>query len=481
MGIVLAFGLLGLFFLALFSEFSFSQDDGGSENKNYQLTLAPYLDDEIFTGTSYTHLFKITIKNKNCSVQDLVTVEYNITGTSFFKLENFNKKVGCSSYAETGEFTPISAGDYLLCGRIINSSIPPENYSSQLTCKNFNVIETANLSCNYSLSIKAEETLIYQQGQSIEFTPTLNQEDFPFTIDYWIEDLFGNLAKPKVTTANTNQKSWKTNIEETDKVLLIKAKVYPKCQDTNLSDNSAEKMFIVANKDFHQDSGNSEAKDSASSKSSETDSSIKIIKITPDDPTFGELVKAELEIYKGDTGKYSLSAWAESGGKEISEKTKVNLKDKYQTYKITLPIQLDPNCDLKIKEGKATIQVEGLDESAKETISLNGINKKLCSGNNPPKESESKETVLKEPKSSAQKSTPKSDSDDLSVSYEETNSPTKAGSSSSYAMTDSEKALADESSGIIIYQNSSEKAKKVILYLLVITLALLCLVLVRGK
>lgn len=449
------------------------------EDSNYPLSLSIYLKEPVYLGISYDQLFKISFQNKNCSQSDNVTVEYNFVGPDFSKSGTFSKKVGCSSYADTGEFTPNSIGSYQLCGKIISTTSLEQNYSKDNICQDFTVTDLETISCDLSLTIDNDENLIYSQGQSIEFKPELNDKFYPFTIEYWIEDIFGNLIKNKVTTTNTNQKSWKADISETDRVLFIKAQVNPKCKDLNQSNNYAEKMLIVTNENFIYDSG-SNNDNFENNKKNQAESEIKIIKITPEDPTFGELVKAELEIYKGDTGKYSISAWAESGGKEISEKTKINLKDKYQTYKITLPIQLESNCDLKTKEGKATIRVEGLDESAKETISVKGINKKLCSGNSgngDSKTPEPKETVSKESKSSAQKS----DSDDSTISSEETNFPTKASSSSSYAMTASEKALADQSSGIVVYQNSSEKAKKVILYLLVITLGLLCLVLVKKK
>lgn len=443
------------------------------DDSGYPLSLSIYLKEPVYAGISYTRLFKISFKNKNCSQQDNVTVEYNLTGPDFSKTSAFSKKVGCSSYADTGEFSPDSAGNYLLCGKIVHSS-SEENYSKDGVCKSLAVTDLKNISCDLSLTLNAEENLIYLQGQTIEFQPELDEETYPFSIDYWIEDLFGNPVKNKVTTTNTNQKSWKADIGETDRVLMIKAIVYPKCQDLNQSNNYVEKMLVVTNEDFDKES---EDEDDGSGKG-QAESEIKIIKIMPEDPTFGELVKAELEIYKGETGKCSVSAWAESNGKEISEKTKINLGTKFKTYKLAIPVQLDPNCDLKIKGGKAKIIVSGLDEKAEENIKVSGINKKLCSGKGDSKEPETKGTAAQEPKSAAKKS----DSDKSSLfSSENQDLPTKAGTSSGYTLAASEKSLAEEGSGIVVYQSSSEKAKKAVLYLLIITLGLLSLVLVRGK
>ena len=71
--------------------------------------------------------------------------------------------------------------------------------------------------------------------------------------------------------------------------------------------------------------------------------------------------RAEIEIYKSSTNKYSVSVWVEKEGKSISEKTKINLKNKNINYKLNLPVQLKPNCDGKIKDGNAQLIVEGLD------------------------------------------------------------------------------------------------------------------------
>lgn len=552
-------------------------------SSGYPLSLSVYLKEPVYARISYTHLFKISFKNKNCSQQDNVTVEYNVSGPGFSKTGVFSKKVGCSSYAGTGEFAPNSAGSYLLCGKIVHSS-SEQNYSKGGICKSFLVADLETVSCDLSLSLNAEENLIYQQGQTIKFQPVLNEEIYPFSIDYWIEDLFGNIFKSKVTTSNTNQKSWKADIEETDKVLLIKAQVNPQCQDINLSDNYAEKMFIVANQDF---TPNSEATD----KNQPEDSFIKIIKINPEEPAFGELVKAELEIYKGNTNKYSLSAWAEKGSKAISEKTKINLNDKYRTYKIALPIQLEPNCDLKIEEGRAQIIISGLGKTAEGAVKLKGINKKLCSGPNsksplPSASASGTLSALGNPKLSyeildlpsisflgrplefkvrflgdqkehqvqvwsylyrgskcyscdggqreenlkifylnsgetreipfdlipdsdlepgkynlkvkiikdSQKTEQELNAEIIFISeVQQKDSPLALDSAQnllaeksadgfdSAGLTPIGKELAEAASGFIVYQSSSEKAKKAALYILIIALGLLCLVLVRGK
>lgn len=335
--------------------------------------LSINLDEQIYLNTVYDSLFKIKIENKeNCSEKDSITVFYNITKSSseksLVKEGEFTKEIGCSSYASTGEFIPREAGKYILCGKIIDPSFIESESSANLICREVEVIDTLTILCQINLQITQEGNLILNNGQSLSFKPVLNNESFPFVVEYWIEDLFGNLVKSKINTTNTNQKSWKTNIDEKDKVLFIKSQVYPFCKDENKTDNFAEKMFIVIKNDLLI---------SAAAENSSKSNMI-IQKITPSTIHYGDLLQADLEIYKGATAKYMVAAWVEKEGKALSEKTKINLKNDNLQYNLNLPVQLDPNCDRKFKDGSATLIVEGLGERAEEPITLAGINSDLC-------------------------------------------------------------------------------------------------------
>ncbi|MEK6845187.1 MAG: hypothetical protein AABY26_00390, partial [Nanoarchaeota archaeon] len=366
---------------------NFSDMPTGKNTSAIFATLSPHLQNEVFVGKSYDDLFKITLENKkNCSGKDKIQMAYNITsntpGVNYLVNGNRTKEVGCNSYADTGEFTPLMAGEYLLCGKIMGIINSTAGYSANPFCYLVKALDTTTVPCNMSLAIKTDDTMddtieysvktgslgFYQQDQSIKFTPELNAENYPYVIEYWIEDLFGNMVKPKYNTTNTNQKSWKAEIEEQDRVLWIKAKVYPFCKDVNLEDNFAAQMLVVVNNGAAKWLATGGNVKSGESESKENASSIKITKISPSPTEYGEILKAEVEIYKGGTNKYLVSAWVEMDGKEISEKTKVNLYTKYSKYKLSLPIQLDDNCNLK--EGKAKVIVSGLDDDAEENIEI---------------------------------------------------------------------------------------------------------------
>ena len=446
-------------------------------NENKTISLTPIIDPAVYLNHQYTSLFKLEIKNKSpCSPKDTVTVAYNISRENSLLVEDsFTKEIGCTSSAATGSFTIIEAGNYTLCGTIINSSVPG-NFPSPLSCQEFTTINTAELSCEVNLQLKTNETIFYENSQSIEFKPELNNKTFPFVIEYWIEDLFGQVVKPKINTTNTNEKSWKTNIEEQDRVLFLKAIVYPSCNDQDLSNNAVKEMFIVIKNE-------SETKSSSTEKTLEEDSTstanatINIIKISPETISFGKVIDAEIEIYKDATDKYSVSAWVEKSGKIISEKTKVHLKNKNTLYKFMLPVQIDPNCKEKIKDGDATLIVEGLGLHEEEEFTLEGLNKELC-----PKESKTESTESAE-KSTKKKSTTKTETKEK-VKATNQSLPLLSQADVTTSLFSSEKTQKKEVpdyDGLVVYESTSERSKKIASWTLILAFGLLSLILARRK
>lgn len=342
------------------------EDEEPEEAEGHDIKLEVYLDDEINLGIEQTKLFKITNINPEIDKVYDITVYYNITKDNvIIKEDTFVKdEVNYYSTTGTGSFLPEETGEYYICGRIISSTANDTNPNNDYVCKNFTVVDTSSIPCNLTLNITIDKE-IYTEGESIKFYNNLNNEEFPFIIEYWIEDFFGNIYKNRYNTVNTNQKSWKTNIEEQDRVLFIKSIVYPNCNDSNSSDNYAEKMFIVK------------------SESNETlenieESSLEIIEVD-DNVKFGDTADIKVNIYKSNTNKYSISLWVEDNGKKISEITKIHLYDKYSSYHGQLPIRLDSNCDLDLEDGKYDVVIEGLDKEDRKKMEIEGIKTSACS------------------------------------------------------------------------------------------------------
>tara|TARA_Y100000034_G_scaffold136537_1_gene213685 strand:+ start:720 stop:2054 length:1335 start_codon:yes stop_codon:yes gene_type:complete len=93
---------------------------------------------------------------------------------------------------------------------------------------------------------------------------------------------------------------------------------------------------------------------------------------------FGDNLRVKIKIFKGDTDKYSISAWIEDNQEKISKRTKFNIEEKYQEQTFTIPIQIFPNCDKKFEDNHYTLKVEGLDITKQETIKIEDITKNLC-------------------------------------------------------------------------------------------------------
>ena len=455
--------LIGFFFLCLCSTLIVAEDP---ENKTAFLNLTPNLEKTLYLNTKYTSFFKLEIEDKKpCSPKDTVTVFYNISKNDLLiKEDSFSKEIGCTASASTGEFTPAETGNYTLCGIVVNSSV---SFSSDASCRGFEVVDTSGISCNVSLQFKINQSLFYEHGQSIEFKPELNDKSFPFVIEYWIEDLFGEIVKPKLNTTNTNEKSWKTNIQEQDRVLLLKAVAYPSCTDLSPSDNTAEKMFIVTKQETAASSPETE-------EATVVESSVSIIKIFPESAPFGEILDAEVEIYKGATNKYSVSMWVEKDGKVISEKTKAHLKNKNTLYKLTLPVQLDFNCNEKIKDGDARLIVEGLGLQEEKEFTIEGIDEKLCPKKDDLKteKSAAKETA-KEDKKKAEKTKITNQSLSL-LSQSKDLQP-------SLIAEKTQKKEVPGYDGIVVYESVSEKSKNLVSWVLFVAFGLLSLALILTR
>jgi hypothetical protein len=244
---------------------------------------------------------------------------------------------------------------------------------------NYNITNNFTTLCNITLRIETDKAL-YNVSEKAKFWPILNDDSAEYKIEYWIEDLFGNNVKSKYNTTNTNQKTWTTETIYPADIFLIKAKIaYLNCTDQNESDNFASAMIAVkGNKWNNENTGDN----SEETSSKEPDSEISIVDIAyPADGSadFGEIVKARIGVYKGNTGKTLVSAYVESDtGKIASETTSVYFHDKYTTAELTIPIQLKPNCDKKFDYGRYMLIITGLDDQDSDEIELNGISSELC-------------------------------------------------------------------------------------------------------
>ena len=353
------------------------QNIGIQETIIQDLALEAYIADSINLNIEQTKLFRIVNKNPDSGKIYTTIVKYNITKQGItLKEEVFIKdEIIRYSSSNTGTFTPTSTGEYLVCGSNINSSILNEaDLSNNFACKNFTVIDTSNVPCNISLNLFAEKTL-YQNEEKIKYDIILSDETYPFTISYSVFGLLGDEIKRSQNTTNTNTKTFTPEIDEADRILLIKAELVSLvCSDNNLSDNLAEIIILV--------NGTTLTAEKGKRKGSGNESNLSIIDVSPDNIKFGQLIKARLNLYKGDTAKTAISAYVIDDFKaktKISRTTSsLNLHDKNTFYEITIPILLKDNCDDDFEDGSYQLIIEGLGVSAKKSINIAGITGNVC-------------------------------------------------------------------------------------------------------
>jgi len=104
--------------------------------------------------------------------------------------------------------------------------------------------------CNISISLITEND-IYNSGEKIIYENKLSSKPDDFKIEYWIEDLFGNIIKKKTIASNTNSKSYTPKINSKQEVIVIKNNLNVDCN--NIGNTSSEKIVIVKNNAFSAD------------------------------------------------------------------------------------------------------------------------------------------------------------------------------------------------------------------------------------
>ncbi|MBN1377581.1 lamin tail domain-containing protein [Candidatus Woesearchaeota archaeon] len=229
-----------------------------------------------------------------------------------------------------------------------------------------------NGECNITLGIEIKETKkyfpVYNNKETIEFCNIIEPDAYSFEIEYWVEDLFGNIIKKPYNTTNSNKKSYTPSIEEEEKVLIIKNRLLSiNCSNIN-NKTSSEKYVIVKNENDALDE----------------DSHIEIKEANPEDIKFGETLFIDLKAYKGNTNKNVIYVYIK-GEEKISETTKIYLKSKYMEYEFTIPLKLKDNCKRKYNDGEYEIIAEGLDEKEEYIVLIEGL------GNCPEDETNNKE------------------------------------------------------------------------------------------
>ncbi|MBW2965512.1 lamin tail domain-containing protein [Candidatus Woesearchaeota archaeon] len=214
--------------------------------------------------------------------------------------------------------------------------------------------------CDWTILIILNGTVFEDPKFKIKAMKLKGNEKANLTIEKWIEDSTGNIDKTYSPWNIENILNYKTSSEYSPSLAkgdayFIKANITNStCNDINLSNNFVSAMFFVVDEE----------------QSTNPLSSIQILD-SPSSAEFGDIVDVKVNVYRGDTLKYAVYAYIENG-KKVTDKTTMHFKNKFTNYTLTIPIQLDLNCDEDYDDDDYTIVIEGLDQEAKKTIDLNG-------------------------------------------------------------------------------------------------------------
>ena len=195
---------------------------------------------------------------------------------------------------------------------------------------------------------------------------------------YWIEDPSGVIIKEKVeknTTATSVFGPFRKTFSQSGGYLLRANITNTTCFDHNPQNNFITKPLIITGVE-----GNTV--------SSIKESSLAILDVSPSSPQFGDTLKVKIALYRGDTRKYTVSAYVEnSKGKKVSEKTSLNLENKFTNYTLTIPLLLKESCDYD--SDTYDLIIEGLEVAEKKKIEI----KSLSCSEDTEKKSVSKKTA----------------------------------------------------------------------------------------
>lgn len=336
-------------------------------NTNQSLKLEIIIPDVIYLGMIQTSLFKITNLEHVTGEKDavLVVVKYNITqnkngNISLIKEDFFNKTINHYSSSNTGILFFEQTGNYTLCGLILNTSISK--------CKEFAVIDPRSIPCFIEVNLSTDKEL-YVNQEKVKIKNYISNKTFPYFIEYWVEDLFGEEVKKKYETSNTNQKTWTSKISEVDRVFLVKNRLsFIACNNSN-PEIENEKMIIIKKEKV------------SIGEDDDSDSVISIDYVylpKSGNLVFGDDFNVKLSIHKGDTSKSVVSVLVLKEKKRVSEETKFYLNKKNYDYNITVNIKLKTNCNQEFNDGNYEVVVNGLGQKAEENIVIQGNKKGVC-------------------------------------------------------------------------------------------------------
>jgi hypothetical protein len=342
------------------------------ENKTINLTGWSISDpsDHLFNGSVQPYGFFIVAKNST-AFYEYYNFSCNITKAGFFLsntgenilLKNDKKElIDNLSYSDKWG----GSGDGNSLQKIDDRWFPFKPTpcaENEFYNETNNQTNTTNSTCDLSIRIECNDIFTEDDHEYFLIVDDVKGGKFKPEVEYWIEDMFGNIIRSDKTN-NTNDRQWTPPKITGTEAYFIRAKITDaKCNDTNISNNFAEKIIVVK--------GGAPI----------SNSSISIIDVelgSDGKAKFGDNIEVKINVYRGDTNKNAIEVWLENADGKKAGKTNFNIYAKFSNYTLSVPLQISPNCDGALPNGAYFIRIEGLNGSDERQIAIEGTSTSLC-------------------------------------------------------------------------------------------------------
>ena len=346
---------------------------------------------DVKLNNTYKNMFRI----ENLDYISGVSERYDVILE--YWLNNYSKSAlnltGILKYktSGTGQIHFNESGLQELCGNLSYVSVNDTNLSNSYVCKQFvlgnftinntsanqtNVSSNSTFndtlpeqnssigSCNVTISIKTSKQL-YSLGEKITFYNILSNTSFEFNITYWVEDLFSNIVKEKVTTSNLNAKSFTPSFDESDAIFVLK---------NNISSISCNNIAINTTSQATAYFKGVDIKKNASLE-------IETIYLGSDSRAkFGGTISVKLLFFTGEFSSEEVRIYIEdSSSNRITQRlTRLKIYGKNREAEAIIPLILKPNCDKKYINGLYMLFIEAFELKINESIRVEGIVDAMC-------------------------------------------------------------------------------------------------------
>ena len=220
-------------------------------------------------------------------------------------------------------------------------------------------------SCDLRLWIEADHVFTSENhGYSLNAEDNLGG-DYETEVEYWIEDMFGEIVRSKVKTNNTgSNKSWEPPDVFGTEAYVIRASITGEsCNDTDMSNNYAEKIVVYRGKQ------------------AETNSNLEVLDVGAGKDNmakFGDVINIRMNVFKGNTGKSAIDVWLENADGIKLGRTSFSVYDRFSNYSLSIPLQINPNCGQELPRGTYFVKAEGIDSYDEEEIAIQGESTNFC-------------------------------------------------------------------------------------------------------